>query len=236
MTRFKIILVDDHPVLRESIAAFLRARCGSELVVVGEAADGPTALRLAQEHRPDLALLDLHMPGVSGIETLRRLKQVSEGTRVLVFSVYEDQAHVVEAIHAGADDYLFKGHATAQTVADHMLQTLRGHLAQRNPLQRKLLFALRNLRADRLPLGPGQLTKAELEVIKLAAHRGLSMKEIAVELGRTDGALSENTVRKHLQRIYSKLGARNQTHAIALAIKYGLISVDDTQPAARRLT
>jgi two-component system, NarL family, response regulator len=219
--RFRIVLADDHPAIRESIAAAIQDNHADRLEVVAQAGDGVSALEEVRRHKPDLVVLDIGLPRMDGTQVLREIKRFNLETLVLVFSMYEDQAHVVEAIRCGADDYLFKQEARPGDVALHILRAL-----EKDRLHERLFSALRRMDPDRLDLGLAELTPAELDVLKWAAHRGYSMKEIA----RAHGGVSELTVRKHFERIYAKLGARNQAHAVSLAVKYGLIDPDLAEP------
>lgn len=227
---YRIILADDHPLMRESIATYIDDHCKEKLKVVAQAGDGVAAIEAVVQHSPDLALIDLGMPRLDGVSAIRKIKALKPGVQVVVFSMYEDQSHVVEAIRAGADDYLFKKDATASAVVGHLLRILGGALPPQDTLRRRLFQAVKGASDDEVDTGFTKLTGAELEVIKLAAHRGFTMKEIAEHLGENGGGLSESTVRKHLEHIYEKLGARGQTHAVCLAIKYGLITADDGEP------
>lgn len=226
----RIILADDHPLMRESIAAYIADHCKDQMKVVSQANDGIAAIEAVQRHNPDLALIDLAMPRLDGVSAIRKMKALKPDLVVVVFSMHEDQAHVVEAIRAGADDYLFKKDATAAMVAGHLIRILGGSVSPQDTLRRRLFQAVQRADNDDVQRGFTQLTGAELEVLKLVAHQGLSMKEVAEFLGEKGHELSENTVRKHLEHIYKKLGARGQTHAACLAIKYGLISADPAEP------
>lgn len=226
----KIVLVDDHPLVRDSVVMFIEENYSKTLEVVGQAGDGVTAVELVSKLKPDLVLLDVQLPRMDGLTVVRRIKHLFPGIIVLILSMFEDRAHVIEAVHAGADDYIFKNGAGVPLIVSHILQALDGHLPARTPIQQHLMETIRQSDERGLGLGLGKLTGVELEVIRLAAQKGLTMKEIAAELGGREGPLSENTIKKHLEHIYDKLGARNQTHAASLAIKHGLISMDEVEP------
>lgn len=228
----KLLLVDDHPLMRESLATYIDDHCKNQLAVVAQAGDGLAAIEAVKKHRPTVALVDIGLPLLDGISAIREMKKIHPPLIVLVFSTFEDQAHVVSAIRAGADDYIFKKDASAAQVAGNILRAI-GSTAPTpaKTLQNRLFTAIRGAEPEKLDMGITPLTGAELEVLKLAASHGYSMKEIAEKLGGQGGSLSENTIRKHLTHIYEKLGARNQAHAIALAIKSGLITAEDAFPA-----
>lgn len=216
----RVLLADDHPLLRESVAAHIADHCAGDLKVVAQAADGSAAVEAVKHHDPDLVLMDIHMPGMNGIDAIREIRRLKPRILLLVFSALEDQANVLEAIQAGADDYIFKRDANAAAVAAHLLRAVDKEPQQAS---RKKLFEV--LRGVRSAEEPGVLTGAEIEVLKMVAHHGCSMKEAAQRLGGTRG-LAESTIRKHLERIYQKLGARSQSHAVCLAIKRKILSPD----------
>jgi two-component system nitrate/nitrite response regulator NarL len=227
----RVILADDHPALRESIASHIEDHHADRLRVVAQVGDGESAVAAAEKYNPDVILLDLGLPRLDGIAATRRIKAARPNAVVLIFSMYEDQAHIVESLRAGADDYLFKRNAAAAQVVEAIYRALDERVPARDQVRNSLLQAIRG--ADRLDTGAPQLTGMELEVMKRVGLRGMSMKEIAADLGRAEAPLSEHTIRKHLEHIYDKLGARGQAHAVALAIRHGLISPHDAQPADR---
>ncbi len=229
-TPYRIVLADDHPVTRQSIAAYIADQCRTQLNVVAQASDGVEAVAAVEKHKPDLVLVDIQMPRMDGLTALRRMKEIQPGLLALVFSMYEDEAHVVEAIRAGADDYLFKNKATTEQAVGQILRALGGKLPERDDLHKKLIEVIRGSDADKLGYGFTRLTGAEIEILKRVAYFGESMKEVALKIGGKEGRLTENTVRKHLEHIYDKLGARNQAHAVCLAIQMRLISSDGAQP------
>jgi DNA-binding NarL/FixJ family response regulator len=228
--RYAILIADDHPAMRESIASAVEDDHSDKIEVVAQAADGAAAVEEALKRRPDLVVLDIGLPRLDGIQALRKIKAALPETVVLIFSMYDDRAHVIEAIRAGADDYLFKQESRPSEVAEHILRALEKKLALQDKLHERLFTVLRGVDAQHLDLGLTPLTGAELEVLRLAAHKGWSMKEIARELSGKDRSVSELTVRKHFEHIYEKLGAQGQAHAGCLAIKHGLISADPAEP------
>lgn len=228
--KHRVFLADDHPAMRESIAAAIQDNHSAALEVAGQAADGADAVEQVLNLNPDVVVLDLGMPRLGGLEALRRIKAARPETIVLIFSMYDDQDHVVEAIRAGADDYLFKHQARPEDVVAHVLAAVDKALPAQDALHETLFAALRRLVPAAAAAGFTRLTGAELEVLKGAAHHGWSMKEIAKALSGPGRSLSELTVRKHFEHIYEKLGARGQAHAVCLAIKHGLISAEPAAP------
>lgn len=126
---YRIILADDHPLIRKGIASFINDEFKDQMEVVAEAGDGVAAIEAVERTNPDLALVDLGMPRLDGVSAIRKIKALKPGVQVVVFSMYEDQSHVVEAIRAGADDYLFKKDATAADVVGHLLRIFGGGFA-----------------------------------------------------------------------------------------------------------
>jgi two-component system nitrate/nitrite response regulator NarL len=227
---YRIVLADDHPVMRQSIVAYIADYCRTQLKVVAQASDGLEALEAVTKHKPDLVFIDIQMPRMDGLTAVRRMKEIQPDLLALVFSMYEDEAHVVEAIRAGADDYLFKNKATTEQAVGQILRALGGPLPNRNDLHDKLIELIRGADVEKLGYGFARLTGAELAILKRVAYFGESMKEVATRLGGEEERLSENTVRKHLEHIYDKLGARNQAHAVCLAIQMRVISSDGARP------
>lgn len=230
--KFRVLLVDDHPAMRESVADAIADYHPGSLEVVGQAGDGVSAVELTRKQRPDVVVLDLGLPRMEGVRVVREIKKINKGILIVVVSMYDDQAHVVEAIRAGADDYLFKQEAKPSEIAEHILKSLEKTLPVQDRLHSRLFTALRQIDEKSLDLGVTKLTEAELAVLQRAAFRGLSMKAIAQASTERDArGLSELTVRKHFEHIYQKLGAQSQAHAVCLAIKYGFISPDGAEPA-----
>lgn len=207
-----ILIVDDHPVVRDGLAAILGTQ--PDFVVVGEAGDGRTAVQKAQELTPDVILLDLEMPGMDGVETLRQLKAHHVRARVIVFTAFDSDERIVTAVQAGAQGYLLKG-APRQELF-HAVRVVHSGGSLLQPIVASKLLQRVNQEPEP-PLEP--LTARELEVLQALAA-GLQNKEIAAKL-----VISERTVKFHVSAILGKLGAGNRTEAVALAAQRGLVEM-----------
>lgn len=197
----RILIVDDHPIVRDGLKAVLALE--ADFAVVGEAADGQEALQCLDQLKPDLVMLDLEMPVMDGIATL---KQLPAGTRVLVLTVFDTDERILEAIRGGARGYLLKDSPREQIFQALRLIHAGGTLLPSQALQR--LMSPRE-----------SLTAREQEVLGLMG-RGLANREIAAQL-----IVSERTVKFHVSAILAKLGAVNRTEAVSLALKQGLIKI-----------
>lgn len=205
----RIVVADDHPVVREGLAAILSTQ--PDLAVVGEAAGGEALLALAAALRPEVALVDLEMPGVDGEAAIRRLPEVSPETRALVLTAFDSDERIIGALQAGARGYLLKGAPRAQ-----IFEAVRTVAAGGSLLQPAVAARLAALVARP---APPALSPRELEVLLLVA-RGRTNKEIARALG-----VVERTVKFHLSGAMARLGAANRAEAVALAAQHGLIEL-----------
>lgn len=209
-----ILVVDDHPIVRDGLVAVLSTQ--PDFVVVGEAADGPEAVRLAATLHPDLVLLDLELPGQDGVATLQQLRAVASGVKVLVFTAFDTDERIFGAVRAGAQGYLLKG-----TPRDELFNAIRviqagGSLLQ--PIVASRLIRHVNRATDPPPV---ELTERERAVLDLLA-RGLQNKEIAGAL-----QITERTVKFHVGALMRKLEAGNRTEVVTQAAQHGLISLSD---------
>jgi DNA-binding NarL/FixJ family response regulator len=206
---YRILIVDDHSVVRQGLRMFLGL--DPDLEVIGEAADGAEAVRLAHQLQPDVILMDLLMPvmdGITAIETIRR--EVPDVEILALTSVLDDTA-VIRAIRAGAIGYLLK-----DTQADELRRAIRAAAAGQVQLSPEA--AARLLREVRAPESPEVLTERETDVLRLLA-RGMANKEIAQEL-----SIGEKTVKTHVSHILSKLDVQSRTQAALYAARIGLVS------------
>jgi NarL family two-component system response regulator LiaR len=206
-----ILLVDDHTVVRKGLRTFLSY--DPDLEVVGEAADGAQALRLARELSPDVVLMDLLMPGMDGIAATEAIRRELPDTEVLALTSVLEDASVVGAVRAGAIGYLLK-----DTQAEALCQAIKAAAAGQVQLTPKATARL--MQAVSAPESPEALTERETEVLRLLA-RGYSNKQIAHSLNNT-----EKTIKTHVSRILSKLGVQSRTQATLYAIRTGLVSAN----------
>lgn len=209
----RILIADDHGVLRAGLRALLSAE--SDLEVAGEAADGREALRLVSELDPDVVLLDVNMPGPDGIEVTRRLKTVKPEVRVLILTVHEDEGLLREAIRAGASGYILKRAVESELIyAIHAVW--RGDLYVHPAMTRALLQDLHStLVADEAPVEP--LTPREMEVLRLIAE-GHTNRQIAEVL-----SISIRTVESHRANLMSKLGLHSRVELVRYAKRHGFL-------------
>ena len=215
--RIRVVVADDHPLVREGLRTFLAER---EVQVVGEAADGAEAVRLALALRPDVVLMDLRMPALDGVEATRRLRSAGASCRVVILTSYGEEERAVDAVRAGAVGYLLKDVARRellQAVRDAAVGRATLHPAAREQLRRDRLGVRgRRPEAKRAPMPP--LSRREREVLALVAS-GESNKRIASTLG-----LSEGTVKGYVSAAYEKIGARDRAQAVLWAVRNGLAS------------
>ncbi len=205
-TPIRVLLADDHAYLRAGIRAHLATT--TDLVVVGEAADGAAALRLAQELASDVLVLDVELPGLSGVEVARRLRAAHSPVRMLAFSAHADEGYVRGLLQSGAAGYLLKDDA-AISLPDAIRGVARG---EQGWSSRRVVEQL----AQRKPAGPMPLSLREREVLRLAAH-SRSNDQIAQEL-----AITPKTVENHISSILAKLERHSRADAVAWAWEQGL--------------
>ncbi|GAA1566265.1 response regulator transcription factor [Actinomadura kijaniata] len=206
----RVVVVDDHPVVRAGLLGMLGGEPGFE--VVAEAADGAEAIAAVARTRPDVVLSDLRMPGLDGVELIRRLAETAPRTRVLVLTTYDGADDVIPAIDAGAVGYLLK-----DSPREELFRGLRA--AARGESVLAPSAAARLIERVRSPARPpgGPLSEREIEVLALVAG-GASNRMIAAEL-----FISEATVKTHLVRIFAKLGVSDRTAAAIAAHERGLL-------------
>ncbi len=207
-----ILVADDHALFRDGIISLLTA---ADHHVIGQAGDGDEAVKCAAELKPDLVLMDIEMPGMSGLEALAKIKEQSPQTRVVMLTVSDDDEHVMAAIGMGADGYLLKDLNSRE-----FLECIRGLEQGSLAVTRKTATHLISMYQNLLKQAGGEkelLSSREVEVLTLVG-KGLLTGDIAQRL-----YISENTVKYHVRNILQKLGAHNRAEAISHAVQKGLI-------------
>jgi len=209
----RILVADDHPVVRDGLVAVLGTQADFE--VVSEAGNGREVVEQTIALKPDVVLLDLEMPELDGVETLKALRQASTEVKAIVFTAFDTDERILSAVQAGAQGYLLKGAPREELFKAIRVVHAGGSLLQpfvASKLLRQVSEAEAKPKVD-------ALTPRELEVLGLLAQ-GLQNKEIAVEL-----VISERTVKFHVSSIMSKLGAGNRTEALSIAAQRGLVQL-----------
>jgi NarL family two-component system response regulator LiaR len=208
-----VLLVDDHAVVRRGVRAFLETQPG--IRVVADADSGAAAVQLAEEHAPDVALVDLLMPGMDGVETTRQLTAQSPRTRVIVLTSYHDDEHIFPAIRAGALSYLLKN-VGPEELADAIRKAAAGEAVLHPRVAARVVRELHGRRGEEAnPFR--ELSDRELDVLRLVAD-GLNNTEIAERL-----SISEHTVKSHVGNILGKLHLADRTQAAVFAWRQGIV-------------
>jgi NarL family two-component system response regulator LiaR len=209
--RVRIVLADDHPVVRQGLRAFLETQ--PEVEILGEAADGEEAVRQVERLLPDIVLMDIVMPKVDGIEAIRRIRAISPSTQAIVLTSFADDEKIVAAVRAGAAGYLLKD-ARPQELINAIRAVARGEALLAPSVAARLMRELSRPSED---AAATILTTRELEVLRLIAS-GRSNKEIAADL-----VLSEKTVKTHVSNILAKLHLADRTQAALYAVRQHLV-------------
>ena len=218
MVKTTIVLADDHPIVRQGLRSVLEAE--PDLQVIGEAGDGLQTMQLVEGLRPQVLVLDVLMPGLSGLEVARQVRQRAPETRVIVLSMHANEAYVLEALRHGAAAYVLK-----ETSSTELVQAVRAVVAGRRylspPLSERALAAYVD-RAEATPLDLYEtLTTREREVLHLAAE-GCSNSEIATRL-----SISPRTAETHRTNLMRKLGLHSQTELVRYALRRGIIPLEN---------
>jgi DNA-binding NarL/FixJ family response regulator len=199
-----VLAVDDHPLLRVGVAAMIGLH--EDMQLVGEAATGSEAIELFRRLKPDITLMDLRMPGLGGVEVVAAIRKDFPTARIIVLTTYRGDANARRALMAGASGYLLKS-----TLREDLVSTIRMVHAGQHRISSEIAHDIAEHVDDDM------LSAREVEVLREVAG-GLGNKAIAAQLG-----ISDQTVKDHLSRIMTKLYASNRTHAIAIALKRGII-------------
>jgi DNA-binding NarL/FixJ family response regulator len=202
----RVLTVDDHPLLREGIAVLIDTQ--SDLQLIGEASNGREALEQFRNHRPDITLMDLQMPEVSGIDAISAIRGEFPEARIIVLTTHAGDFLVSRALKAGARAYLLKG-----ALRNELLETIRAVHAGQMRVSSEIAAEIAEHFTDHA------VTPREVDVLTLVA-KGHANKEIAAQL-----SLTEETVKSHIRNILAKLEANDRTHAVAIGVKRGIIDL-----------
>ena len=220
MPIIRIILADDHALVRQGTRRILEEQ--QDFQVIGEAERGEQALELIKRLSPDVAVLDIRMPGLSGVEVVREVNGSSPGTRILILSAYDDDEYILDLMEAGVSGYLLK-----TTQANELVEAVRGVAEGKSVLHPAIAMKVSRLWARRRTLGGQEvscrLSPREMEVLRLAA-RGLDAKAIAESM-----TISIHTVNGHLNNIFNKLGVSSRLQAVLYAISRHLIPPQEVE-------
>jgi len=216
-TMIRVMTVDDHPLVREGLRFMLAT--SDDLVLVGNAADGGTALQYISEAQPDVVLLDLRMPGMDGLEALAHIRKTWPQIAVLILTTYDEDELMMRGLQTGASGYLLK-ESSLETLFNAIRTAARGEMV----VQPEMMARILSYTASPISTSPPeslpsymQLTQREEEVLAGVA-RGERSKEIAAHLG-----ITERTVRAYLTNIYTKLNVDSRASAVAVAMERGLL-------------
>jgi DNA-binding NarL/FixJ family response regulator len=202
----RILVVDDHPLLRSGVTALVGSQ--PDMTVVADASNGREAIQQFRAHHPDVTLMDLQMPEMSGLDAIIAIRGEFPDARIIVLTTYGGDVQVVRALQAGARAYLLKG-----AVHKELLETIRAVHAGKKTMSPQVSYELAEHATD------DALTPAEIEVLRLIAA-GNANKQIADQLG-----ITEDTVKGRVKNILSKLGAGDRTHAVTIGLRRGVIEL-----------
>lgn len=222
----RVVIADDHAMVRKGLRLMVE-EAGENIVLVGEAPDGRTAVTLVEQLQPDVVLMDVRMPALDGIAALKQIRAAWPHVAVIILTTYDEDDLILRGMRAGASGYLLKD-TPLETLLYAIRTAARGEMLVQPAIMARLLTHLpdKTTGEKRLTLpmyGYGTLTKREREVLAGLA-RGERSKEIAAHLG-----ITERTVRAYLTSIYTKLNVDSRTAAIAVAVEHGLLSGEEQQ-------
>lgn len=215
----RVVIADDHAVFRQGTRELLARE--PDIQVVGEAADGEEAVRVVSEHKPDVAILDISMPVLNGIDATRQIKRESPETRILILTAYDFDEYVIAMLDAGAAGYILKT-ANYADVVSAVRSVYHGEAVLDRVVARKVWshFTAQSKGVRAIAGGPDSLSERELQVL-LQAAKGASNKEIALALG-----VSWRTIQTHLRSIFTKLGVASRTEAVVKGLQEGWLRLE----------
>ena len=206
----KVLIVDDHPVTRQGLRSALAS--SKEVEIVGEASSGDEAIEAVKELHPEVVFMDVRMPGMSGIEATKEIRDAVPDTKVILFTVEESRAAIADAIRAGVSGYLLKDVSAGELIQAAKL-ALEGKAVIHPTLTRAFIEEVQYV--EQRPETP--LSRRESQILQKVAY-GATTKEVAHDL-----QISPHTVKTHLERIFEKLGANDRAQAVAIALRKGLV-------------
>lgn len=215
----QVVLADDHAVVRKGIREFLEEE--GDIRVVAEATTGAEAVALTAEHQPDVTVLDIQMPELTGIEAARQIKAQLPEVKVLVLTAYDDDPYIFAMLQAGASGYILKN-APSEELVRAVRTVAQGGSALDPAVTAKVMSQLASGKPAGAQAAVEGLTERELDVLRLTA-KGYTNRAIGRELG-----ISDRTVQGHLANIFGKLGVNTRTEAVLLAVKQGWLTLDET--------
>ncbi len=211
----KVLLVDDQNLVRQGVQALLDL--SNEIEVIGEAKSGQEAVKMIPQIKPDVVLLDMRMPGMSGLDVLHELSQANQLPPTIILTTFDDEELILAGVKAGAKGYLLKD-VPLEELVEGIKQVAAGKTIVRPQITEKILDSVEGLKNEFMSLErPDPLTNRETEILRLMAG-GYSNKEIANSI-----FVAEGTVKNHVSNILSKLGVRDRTRAVLKALELGLI-------------
>jgi DNA-binding NarL/FixJ family response regulator len=210
----RVLVVDDQTLFRTGLTSLLSE--DERVEVVGQAADGAEAVKLALKFKPDVVLMDIKMPNVDGIEATRQIMEGVPGVRVLVLTTFETDSQVIQALKAGASGYVLKD-SSAAAIVSSIVAVTAGEKVMASAVANRVLEMLTGTTTPK-EFYDG-LTNREIEILKLLAN-GMANKQIAYRL-----KISEKTVRNHVSNMYEKLGIYDRSQAVLYAVRKGLVEV-----------
>jgi NarL family two-component system response regulator LiaR len=216
MNKIRVLVVDDQTVVREGLVAILATY--PDIEVVGQAAEGNQALEIIKQAKPNVVLLDLQMPGLDGLATIPRIREIAPNTRIMVVTSFADSDKVYQAIKSGALGYILKD-ATREQLVQAIQDVAQGRASLQPSIAVKLIQEINHPSESKVTADP--LTRRELETIRLIA-RGLSNQEIAAEL-----VVNERTIAKYVSSILDKLHLANRTQAALYALREGISDLSE---------
>lgn len=220
--KIKVLITDDHQVVRDGLSAILQTK--DDITVVGEARDGMEAIEKCRQLQPDVVLMDISMPRMNGVEATRKIKELMSHIRVVVLTMYEEEEYIFDLVKTGVSGYLLKNSDSA-LIVKAIRAAAKGESFLHPTIAGKILTEFTNLsenRGKKPPKGKNDLTDRELGVLQHITE-GKTNKEIANQL-----SISEKTVKNHVRNIFHKLDVYDRTQAAIQAIRRGIIRLDMT--------